>query len=308
LRTTFISTLTELAEQDPNIWLLCGDLGFSVLEQFATRIPDRYVNVGVAEQNMAGVAAGLALSGKTVFVYSIGNFPTFRCLEQLRNDVGYHGADVKVVSVGGGFAYGSQGYTHHAIEDVAVMSALPGMEVFVPCDPFEVRHITTTIAASKRPSYLRLSRSGEPLLGSTSDGWQPRTLRVLREGRELVLLACGPIASACLEAAESLSAEMDVGVVSAACVKPLDEERVRALADGARAIVTVEEHISRGGLHAAVATCLAAARTRPPVIGLAIPEAGGKISVAGGRDALLAQAGLSAQDIARRIRQALAGL
>src|SRR5262249_4159316 len=114
LRTTFISTLTELAERNPDIWLLCGDLGFSVLEQFATRIPERYVNVGVAEQNMAGIAAGLALSGKTVFIYSIGNFPTFRCLEQLRNDVGYHDADVKVVSVGGGFAYGSQGYTHHA--------------------------------------------------------------------------------------------------------------------------------------------------------------------------------------------------
>ena len=308
MRNTFISTLTELAERDPNIWLLCGDLGFSVLERFATRIPDRYVNVGVAEQNMAGIAAGLALSGKTVFIYSIGNFPTFRCLEQLRNDVGYHGADVKIVSVGGGFAYGSQGYTHHAIEDVAVMSALPGMEVFVPCDPFEVRRITTTIATSKKPSYLRLSRSGEPVLGIASDDWDPRKIRVLRQGRELVILAGGPIASACLEAAERLSAEMDVGVFSVACVKPLDHAHVQKLAGGARAIVTVEEHIARGGLLAAVAVCLAAARTRPPVIGLAIPETGGKISVAGSRDALLAEAGLSAQDIAQRIREGLATL
>jgi transketolase len=308
VRNTFISTLTELAERDPNLWLLCGDLGFSVLERFATRIPDRYVNVGVAEQNMAGVAAGLALSGKTVFIYSIGNFPTFRCLEQLRNDVGYHGADVKVVSVGGGFAYGSQGYTHHAIEDVAVMSVLPAMEVFVPCDPFEVRRITTTIAASKQPSYLRLSRSGEPLLGESSDDWDPRKLRVLREGRDVVIMASGPIASACLEAAERLSPEMDVGVVSVACLKPLDDARVHELVGDARAIVTVEEHILRGGLHAAVATCLAAAKRRPPIIGLAVPEAGGKISIAGGRDALLAQAGLSADEIARRIRQALADL
>jgi transketolase len=226
----------------------------------------------------------------------------------LRNDVGYHGADVKVVSVGGGFAYGSQGYTHHAIEDVAVMSALPGMEVFVPCDPFEVRRITTTIAASKQPSYLRLSRSGEPMLGTVSDEWDPRKLRVLRGGRDLAILTSGPVASACLQAAEYLSPEMDVAVVSAACIKPFDESGVRELAGAAKAIVTVEEHISRGGLYAAVVACLAAAKTRPPVFGLAIPEAGGKISMAGSRDALLAQAGLSPDDIARRIRDALAGL
>ncbi len=101
--------------------------------------PERYLNVGVAEQNMAGIAAGIALSGKTVFIYSIGNFPTLRCLEQLRNDVCYHGADVKVVAVGAGYAYGSQGYTHHALEDAGIMSMLPGIEVLVPCDPMEVR-------------------------------------------------------------------------------------------------------------------------------------------------------------------------
>ncbi|MDR3467812.1 MAG: transketolase C-terminal domain-containing protein [Xanthobacteraceae bacterium] len=307
MRNTFVAALTELAERNPNLWLLCGDLGFSVLEHFASRIPERYVNVGVAEQNMAGVAAGIALSGKTVFIYSIGNFSTFRCLEQLRNDVCYHGADVKVVSVGAGFAYGSQGYTHHAIEDVAVMSALPGMEVFVPCDPHEVRTITTAIATSGRPSYLRLSRSGEPVLAG-SEAWEPRTPRVLRQGRDVVILASGPIASACLEAAEVLASEMAVGVVSAACLKPLDEGFVRELAGEARAIVTVEEHIARGGLYAAVATCLAAARGRPPVFGLAIPEVAGKISTAGDRDALLARAGLSAAAIAQRIRNAIGGL
>lgn len=308
MRNTFLATLTELAEQNPNLWLLCGDLGFSVLEHFAARFPQRYINVGVAEQSMVGVAAGLALSGKTVFIYSIGNFSTFRCLEQLRNDICYHDADVKVVSVGAGFAYGSQGYTHHAIEDVAVMSALPGMEVFVPCDPAEVRTVTRTIAASRRPSYLRLSRSGEPTLTTAREPRGPRTPRVLRDGRDVVILACGPIASSCLEAAESLSSDISVGVASVACVKPLDESFVHELAGGARAIVTVEEHIPRGGLYAAVATCFAAARIRPPIIGLAIPEADGKISIAGGRDALLAQAALSATAIAQRIRIVLAGL
>jgi transketolase len=120
MRNTFVDTMTAIAEEDPNVWLLCGDLGFSVLEKFALRFKERYLNVGVAEQNMAGIAAGLALSGKMVFVYSIANFPSIRCLEQIRNDVCYHGASVAVVSVGGGFAYGSAGYTHHALEDVAV--------------------------------------------------------------------------------------------------------------------------------------------------------------------------------------------
>src|ERR1700752_1722071 len=139
MRTTFIESLSQLAGANPGILLLCGYLGDSVLEPFAAKFPDRYLNMGVAEQNMAGVAAGIALSGKTVFIYSIGNFPTLRCLEQLRNDVCYHGADVKVVAVGAGYAYGSQGYTHHALEDAGIMSMLPGIEVFVPCDPNEVR-------------------------------------------------------------------------------------------------------------------------------------------------------------------------
>ena len=166
MRTTFIETLSKAASENPDIWLLCGDLGYSVLEPFAAKFPDRYLNVGVAEQNMAGIAAGIALSGKTVFIYSIGNFPTLRCLEQLRNDVCYHGADVKVVAVGAGYAYGSQGYTHHALEDAGIMSMLPGIEVFVPCDPIEVRAATRLIATSGKPSYLRLSRQGEPNLGA----------------------------------------------------------------------------------------------------------------------------------------------
>jgi transketolase len=155
MRIRFIETLCAEAEYNPKIFLVCGDLGFSVLEPFATRFPDRYLNAGVAEQNMMGVAAGLAMTGYTVFAYSIGNFPTMRCLEQIRNDVCYHNADVKVVAVGSGFAYGGQGYTHHAVEDVAVMAALPRMEVFSPADPAEVVAVTRLIARSGQPSYLR---------------------------------------------------------------------------------------------------------------------------------------------------------
>ena len=127
MRTSFIETLCALANEDERIWLLTGDLGYSVLEPYARAFPNRYVNIGVAEQNMAGIAAGLASCGKIVFTYSIANFPTLRCLEQIRNDVCHHQLPVRVVAVGGGFAYGPAGYTHHGVEDLAVMRSLIGM-------------------------------------------------------------------------------------------------------------------------------------------------------------------------------------
>ena len=305
MRTTFIESLSQAASENPDIWLLCGDLGYSVLEPFAAKFPDRYLNVGVAEQNMAGIAAGIALSGKTVFIYSIGNFPTLRCLEQLRNDVCYHGADVKVVAVGAGYAYGSQGYTHHALEDAGIMSMLPGIEVFVPCDPMEVRAATGLIATSGRPSYLRLSRQGEPNLGAAvTDLREPR---VLRDGRDVVILASGPIASRALEAAGELAGRgRAVGVVSVSCLKPLDEVAIRDVVRDASLVVTLEEHILRGGLFSLVAGLFAGDARRPPVTGLGIPEQVGKTSSAGSREALLDAAGLSAQAIVARIEQSLA--
>lgn len=302
MRTAFVKTLTEIADQNPDVWLLCGDLGFSVLEHFAARHPSRYVNVGVAEQNLAGIAAGIALSGKTVFIYSIGNFPTLRCFEQLRNDVCYHGADVKVVSVGAGFAYGSQGYTHHAIEDVAIMSALPGMEVFAPCDPLEVQLATRMIAASGNPSYLRLSRAGEPMLHTVA----PRDLRAinfLRRGDDVMLLASGPVVSLCLEAAEQLASHsVDAAVASVPCLKPLDEVAVTELCRRGVPIVTVEEHILRGGLYSGIACLMAGHPARPTITGIGVPEPTGKISRGGSREHLMQEAGLSASAIAARIR------
>jgi transketolase len=161
MRTTFIQTLCEIAERDERVWLLTADLGYSVLEPFAERFPSRFLNVGVAEQNMIGVAAGLAHSGKMPFVYSIANFPTLRCFEQIRNDVCYHEANVKIVAVGGGFAYGAQGYTHHGVEDLGVMRLLPNMIVVAPGDPVETRGATLAMAAHRGPCYLRLGKARE---------------------------------------------------------------------------------------------------------------------------------------------------
>jgi len=167
MRTAFVRTLTQLAEKDPRIQLITGDLGFGVLEAYAKRFPKQYLNAGVAEQNMTGLATGMALCGKTVFTYSIGNFPTLRCLEQVRNDICYHNANVKIVCIGGGFAYGSLGISHHATEDLAILRALPNMTVVAPGDPIETEAATRACAEWPGPCYLRLGKAGEPKLHAT---------------------------------------------------------------------------------------------------------------------------------------------
>lgn len=162
MRNAFIDELIRLAEEDPNVALVVGDLGFSVIELFAERFPDRFVNAGVAEQNMMGLAAGMASEGWHVFVYSIANFPTFRCAEQIRNDVAYHQLPVTIVSVGGGLAYGALGYSHHAVQDYALMRILPHMLIAAPGDPMELRACMRYLHAHPQPSYLRLGKTGEP--------------------------------------------------------------------------------------------------------------------------------------------------
>src|SRR2546427_13117639 len=164
MRAAFFRTVLALAERDERVMLVVGDLGFGVVEPFASRFPARFLNVGVAEQNMTGIAAGLALSGKIVFTYSIANFATLRCLEQIRNDVCYHNANVKVVAVGGGLAYGALGSTHHATEDLAILRALPGLVVIAPGDPVEAELATHAVVEYQGPCYLRLGKAGEPIV------------------------------------------------------------------------------------------------------------------------------------------------
>ena len=298
MRNRFSNTLLHLAEDNPRIFLISADLGFSVLEQFAERFPDRYLNVGVCEQAMAGVAAGLAQSGFTVFIYSIANFPTMRCLEQIRNDVCYHRSDVKVVAVGSGLAYGNQGYTHHAVEDVAVMSALPHMEVFSPADPEEVEAATRALAASGGPGYLRISRSGEPIL-SNLPITDIRAARVLAEGEDTVILATGAVADLAMQARAQLDGS--VAVISLPCLKPFPNAQVLRLISKARRIVTLEEHILRGGLYANLCALLVETGLRPIVKPLGMPELSGH-SIAGSRDELLAAAGLSVEAVIEAVR------
>ena len=164
MRDAFTRALMREAAKDDRLMLVTGDLGFGVLKPFWETYPEQFVNAGIAEQSMTGLAAGLAKTGRTVLTYSIGNFPTLRCLEQIRNDCAYHSLNVKVVCVGGGFVYGSLGMSHHATEDMAIMRALPGVTVFTPGDPAEVEAIVPVMLKTPGTCYLRLGRGGEPTL------------------------------------------------------------------------------------------------------------------------------------------------
>ncbi|HEY4684076.1 MAG TPA: transketolase C-terminal domain-containing protein [Candidatus Acidoferrales bacterium] len=254
MRTAFIRTLIELARNDKRIFLLVGDLGYGVVEPFAQEFPDRFINVGVAEQNLTGIAAGLALSGKIVFTYSIANFSTLRCLEQIRNDVCYHNADVKIVAVGGGVAYGALGVTHHGTEDIAILRALPNMKVLCPADPVEAELATRAIAAAPGPAYLRLGKSGEPRIYRTPPVFEIGKAIEILPGKEVVVLATGSVVRNAIEACQNVAENgIEVGIYSVHTIKPLDQELIAKLAFQTRLMITVEEHSHLGGLGSAVA-------------------------------------------------------
>jgi transketolase len=305
LRTAFFRTLVDLAATDARVSLVVGDIGFGAVEPFARRFPDRFVNAGVAEQNMTGIATGMALTGKVVFTYSIANFPTIRCLEQIRNDVCYHGADVKIVSVGSGFAYGSLGMTHHATEDLALMRALPGIVVVAPGDPIEVERATRAVVEHQGPCYLRLGRVGEPPLHDARVAFQLGRAIEIRSGGRLTIIATGSMLAAALAVAERLARDgVDARVLSMHTVKPLDTDAVIAAARETRAIVTLEEHSVIGGLGSAVAEVLAEAGVGlVPFKRLGLP--GTFASQAGGREHLLAVHGLSEDGILRALKPIL---
>ena len=312
MRTAFINGVCDLAERDPRVWIVTGDLGFSVLEKFQQQFPDRFVNAGVAEQNMTGLAAGLALSGCVVFTYSIANFSTLRCLEQIRNDVGYHHANVKVISVGGGYTYASLGYSHHGLEDLAILSSLPEMVVVAPGDPHEARLAAEAVVRHDGPCYVRLGKAGEPVIHSEPPQFEiGRAIRV-REGDDATLISTGGMLKAAVDAHETLLAEgVRTRVLSMHTVKPLDEAAVLEAASQTGAIVTLEEHNCHGGLGSAVADVLALGGAGVPFAKVAAPDR--HVHVAGSQAFFRAMAGdpvalvhrlLERQTAARALRPA----
>ena len=258
MRDTFIAELTRLAQIDPRIFLITGDLGFGVLINYSQTRSHQFLNAGVAEQNMTGLAAGLAQEGRVVFTYSIGNFPTLRCLEQIRNDVAYHDLNVNAVAIGGGFSYGSLGMSHHATEDLAIMRALPGMTVVSPGDLWEVTQATKALADTPGPGYLRLDKMNAGDTSRPGEVFELGKIRTLREGNDVTLAATGGILGSTLEAADLLAEQgIHCRVLSVHTLKPLDADTLLAAARETGGIVTVEEHNIIGGLGGAVAeACL----------------------------------------------------
>jgi transketolase len=259
MRPAFIRTLVELCRSDDRIHLLVGDLGFGLIEAYAREFPDRLLNVGVAEQNLAGIAAGMAMCGKIVFTYSIANFPTLRAVEQIRNDICHHNASVKIVSVGCGLNYGALGVTHHATEDVAIMRTLPAMTVVAPGDPVETILATRSLAEQPGSAYLRLGKTGEPFVHTAdSINFRLGTAIKVRDGDDLTLIASGTMLYNAVQASDLLYREgIHARVLSMHTIKPLDEQAVLAAAKETGCIVTLEEHSILGGLGSAVAELLA---------------------------------------------------
>lgn len=307
MRDRFVSTLMGLAENDPDLHLITGDLGFGVLKPFWERFPSQFTNAGIAEQNMTSFAAGMALEGKTVFTYSIGNFPTLRALEQIRNDCAYHEANVKIVCVGGGFVYGALGMSHHATEDLAVMRSLPGVTVMAPSDPSQAQLATEAIYAHPGTCYLRLGRGGEPELDCPADGFQIGRAMPVFDGDDVALLFTGAIGDEVLEARKVLSADgISVAVVSFPTVKPIDADAIAGLATRFATVVTVEEHNVIGGLGGAVAEVLAELpnpRARLVRVGLNDRYS----SIVGSQKYLRDVYGMSARKIAARVREVVHG-
>ncbi|MFO1497640.1 MAG: transketolase C-terminal domain-containing protein [Verrucomicrobiota bacterium] len=258
MRNTFLNTLFELAQADERIIFVTGDLGYRVVEKFMEQRPRQFLNAGVAEQNMTGLAAGMALEGKVVFTYSIANFPTLRCLEQIRNDICYHDANVKIVSVGGGLAYGSMSVTHHAVEDLGVMRCLPNLMVVAPGDPVETQAATRAVAAHAGPVYLRLGKAGEPTVHQQPIQFQLGRAITFRPGTDLTLITTGGMLHTGAKVAERLASEgIQTRVLSMHTLKPLDTDAITAAALETGVIATLEEHSILGGLGTAVAEFLA---------------------------------------------------
>ena len=258
MRDTFVKTLLEIAKKDKNVYIITGDLGFGVLKPFWDELPDQIINAGIAEQNMTSIAAGLALQGKIVYTYSIGNFPTLRCIEQIRNDCAYHDANVKVVCVGGGFVYGSLGMSHHATEDIAMMRALPDVTVVAPGDLVEAACATKAIYETPGTCYLRLGRGGEKQIHEKIDNFEIGKAIKIKDGKKVAVFSTGAIFDEVDEACKTLDAE---GITPAAftfpTVKPIDKDTILECAKNFDTIITVEEHNLSGGFGSAVAEVLA---------------------------------------------------
>lgn len=304
MRTRFFADLVEAAKTNPDIVFITGDLGFGVVEPYVAAVPDQFINAGVAEQNMTGLAAGMALAGAKVFTYSIANFPTLRPLEQIRNDIVYHGADVTIVAVGGGLAYGALGMSHHATEDIAIMRSIPGLAVAAPGDPAETSAVLADLLANGGPAYLRLGKAGERTVHEGAIGTTRGQVIALDYGSDVCILSTGAMLPVVVDAAELLTAKgFSVSVISVPWIAPFDEAAVSSASLSHRLIVSVEEHSISGGLGGATAEVLAETAGSCDLMRIGLPHRFS--SVVGDQEYLRSLNGLTSEAIADRVSKKL---
>lgn len=308
MRDTFVKTLCDISEKRDDIYLISGDLGFGVLAPYISSFPNRFINAGIAEQNMTGVAAGIALNGKTVFTYSIGNFSTIRCLEQIRNDCAYNNLNVKIICIGSGFTYGSLGMSHHATEDIGVMSSLPNITIFSPCDKFESEACTKAMCEITGTCYMRLGRGNNTLAhkGPISNFKIGQPLQI-KSGGKIAFFFTGDIYDE-VEAASDILKELkgiETSIYSFPILKPIDEGFIRSIIKQYDLIVTVEEHNIVNGLGSIIANVIAENKCFVDLMKIGILDT--YCSVVGNQKYLRKEYGIDSETIYKKVALFLEG-
>jgi transketolase len=299
MRTAFVDGLCELAGRDERVMLLTADLGWSVLERFAQRFPDRFVNVGVAEQNMLGIATGLAREGLVPFAYSIATFATMRCFEQIRNGPVLHRLPIRIVGTGGGFAYGNAGPTHHAIEDLSIARTLPGLAVVAPADGAQTRTVLQRSRRHAGPMYLRIDKSDQPDIAALDGRFAFDRPALVRPGADVLLLTTGSIVHETLRAADEIETHgISAAVAHFAHLPFRGGAPLVRLLRRYREIVTIEEGSLAGGLGSLAAETIAEERL---AVGLTRLGVESLTHGSGSRPYLLERHGLDTASIARRV-------
>ena len=302
MRNAFADEVTRLAAEDPRVILLSGDIGNRLFDKLRAQSPERFMNCGVAEQNMMGVAAGMGLSGLRPIVYTITPFTTTRCLEQIRVGVAYHESPVVIVGTGSGLSYASLGPTHHSLEDFAILRAIPNMQIFAPWDATSLRSVLRQAIASGHPSYIRIGKKGEKEIAPQDSIPQIGDGLSVRQGRDLCIIAVGTMANEAITAADKLAAGgLHAEVVLVHTVKPVPINLMRNLTKRFSALVTVEEHSSIGGFGEQLASFFAANRLTRSLVCLGTSDK--FMSTVGSQHFARHYFGIDAQSIVRASRQ-----
>jgi transketolase len=304
MRAPFIRSLVELAEQDPRIVLLTGDLGYLSIEPFVDRFPERFVNMGVAEQNMVGVATGLAEAGYIPFVYSIASFAVLRPYEFIRNGPAYHQLPVRLIGIGGGFEYGHDGISHYALEDIGVLRIQPGVMVVVPADYEQAQSALRATYQLNLPVYYRLSKDDKTIIPGLNGRFSATEIQLIREGEDYLILSTGIITREVVQAAAQLDqAGIHTAVGVAACLNPPPVDSLLAVLRNYTRVMTVESHYLNGGLGSLVAEVVADHGLGCQVERIAVRQM--PDGRTGSQNFMQGLAGLNSEAIVARVRNSL---